>query len=366
MKLYELKSALGFAYNIMDSWRTGNAMKKFSLTLELTYRCNLRCTFCERWAAKWPEPSFEDIDRVLVQAREMDCLFVAFTGGEPLIHKDFDRMMERCNQLRQYFSINTNGILLWKKADAILRNSKHLLSVNVSLHSHLPEIHDRLSGIKGAFENTIKGIQAIKDKVDVIICVTVTPDNFPQLAEISDLANQLGVRIRFQPVHMDPTAMLTLKETPDFSHLDYERQYKEIMRLIEKSNISKRQRIYLKLFPLFFLHPEFFKGRACVAAGRSLYIMDPKGDIFPCDTRRDVLLGNVFKDGLKSVITGDAAQKWRERCKKLKHGCHCMYACVAPTNILFGKLPLIPILPSGWPVSSRWEKEIQECIHGKQ
>ena len=57
--------------------------------------------------------------------------------------------------------------------------------VQVSLESHLPEVHDRMVGVKGAWQETCDGIrQAFESDLEVITNTTLTKDNlalFPDL-----------------------------------------------------------------------------------------------------------------------------------------------------------------------------------------
>ena len=66
------------------------------LVIELTNRCNLRCQHCfdERHAATG-DLSLEIIEKVLQEGKSCGIDHLAFTGGEPTIHRQFPEIIRR-------------------------------------------------------------------------------------------------------------------------------------------------------------------------------------------------------------------------------------------------------------------------------
>jgi len=88
---------------------------------------------------------------------------INLTGGEPTIHPDF---LSLVSEVRQMFPENkivmaTNGRMfsypLFAKKYLALNN----LSLEVALHGHNARLHDAVTGVKGSFEQTVKGIRNI-------------------------------------------------------------------------------------------------------------------------------------------------------------------------------------------------------------
>lgn len=361
--LFIIKNALLFTIGMLKSHFTGHAMKNFGLTLELTYRCNLKCIFCERWKDRdFYFLSVKHVKNIIHQSKKIGCFQISLTGGEPMVHPNFADILNFFTEMKQHYSINTNGLTIKRNRDSIIKNKKYLLSLNVSLHSDSPELHDKLVNTPGAFKKTIENINSIKNEVEVILCVTITPENIEHLEGICNLAQNLKVRVRYQPVHNDEKAMLAPEGKPDFSQWSYDSIYNKMSNLIRKGNFQSYEIQYMKMQPLFLKVPDFFYSLPCAAAGRFIYFINPIGDVFPCETRRDKLLGNIIKNDLRHIINSSSAYKWRKACTKGKQGCSCFYACVTPINILFGKMPILSILPTGWPVSWLWDKQIEKYL----
>ena len=125
-----------------------------SLQIELTSRCNERCLHCYIPH----ENKLTDIEddlfySVLEQCREMGLLNLTFSGGEPMLHPNF---IEYLRKAQEYdFSINVLSNLT-ALTDDIIREMKanRLSSVQVSLYSMTPQVHDEITQVQGSFYKT--------------------------------------------------------------------------------------------------------------------------------------------------------------------------------------------------------------------
>jgi len=81
-----------------------------------TNRCNLKCEFCScDDRNKHLELSYKKIDDILVSAKLYGCKGITITGGgEPLLHPDIEKIVDRCKSLDIKVGLVTNGIILPK------------------------------------------------------------------------------------------------------------------------------------------------------------------------------------------------------------------------------------------------------------
>lgn len=92
-----------------------------SIDVNVTARCNLRCTFC--WG---PDHEIRDAlsatewEKALAFFRAQGVSRVVFTGGEPLLRKDLPRILEYANKIRYRITLSTNGLLLRRRMDDVL------------------------------------------------------------------------------------------------------------------------------------------------------------------------------------------------------------------------------------------------------
>ncbi len=170
------------------------------LFLEITQKCNLDCLHCgsdcgkharrdELSTAEW----LEFIDYLGEKRPKGHNLFLVFTGGEPLCHKDLTKLFARARANGLPFGMVTNGLLLNEKTLARIVDEK-ITSVTVSLDG-LRNNHDWLRGVSGSFDAAVQGISlAAKSPIrflDVVTCVT--PRNLEELPDILALLRSKGV-----------------------------------------------------------------------------------------------------------------------------------------------------------------------------
>lgn len=136
------------------------------VSLQLTYRCNLRCKHCYQWN---DQGSFHDMDhqqqktelplniieKVLQETHTPNAKLFLW-GGEPLMHSQFSEISKLLQHHPRTVIMCTNGILIKKKIDDLLAIGSHL-NLLVSLDG-LESDHDALRG-KGKFRQTIENIQ---------------------------------------------------------------------------------------------------------------------------------------------------------------------------------------------------------------
>jgi radical SAM protein with 4Fe4S-binding SPASM domain len=167
----------------------------FLVVWNLTNACNLRCQHCYQRADK-PTPdelSTEEAKRIIDQLDEANVSSIAFSGGEPLMRRDFFEVSEYAASKGIYVSVATNGTLLTKKNVKRLKQAG-VEYVEVSLDGADAETHDSFRGVKGAFDRTLKGIRnAVEVGLYTGIATVSTRNNLYEIPDIIELAKELGV-----------------------------------------------------------------------------------------------------------------------------------------------------------------------------
>ncbi|MFO0563515.1 MAG: radical SAM protein [Polyangiales bacterium] len=163
----------------------------------LTARCNARCGFCA-WNPDFYDPreqlSTEAIERLYSDARRAGFVGVSIWGGEPLLHKDFDRIARHAHELGLTTHVVTNGFLLERKLDPVV---KYMDRVCISL-DHPSSLHDELRGIKGLFERIVSATRALRERAPekqvIFICTLQKANAQPETVRaLGELMAELGV-----------------------------------------------------------------------------------------------------------------------------------------------------------------------------
>ena len=166
------------------------------VSLELTWRCNFRCAHCYIPDFHAPDGlSTQRILRLLHELEEMGTFFLALTGGEPLLRRDWDTILRRARERGFHVTLLTNGILVDRRAAELLAGLG--VEVEVSFHSADPAVFDRVTGVPGSFGRVLAAVERLRDAgATVELTVPVSRLNPDGASGVPGLARELGVECR--------------------------------------------------------------------------------------------------------------------------------------------------------------------------
>jgi GTP 3',8-cyclase len=145
------------------------------LRISVTDRCNFRCNYCmpkEIFDANYaylPHSdllSFEEITRLTRQFVAHGVQKIRLTGGEPLLRKNLERLIEQLATLRTPdgapldLTLTTNGALLARKAQAL--KAAGLQRVTVSLDALDNDVFRRMNDVDFPVAEVLEGIDAAR------------------------------------------------------------------------------------------------------------------------------------------------------------------------------------------------------------
>ncbi|MCK4539537.1 radical SAM protein [Candidatus Parcubacteria bacterium] len=150
--------------------------------IRLGMECNQQCVFCnitrrenEEWQTLSTDQAKHAIDGF---SKNLD-IELSFSGGEPTIRNDLPELISHAKKMGvKRTQIQTNAIVIDDVYAKKLKLSG-LDSAFVAFHSHIPEIQDELTKLKGSFRKTIRGIQALHNNgIEVVVNIVVNKKNF--------------------------------------------------------------------------------------------------------------------------------------------------------------------------------------------
>jgi MoaA/NifB/PqqE/SkfB family radical SAM enzyme len=130
--------------------------------VRLTNTCNNSCVFCEyldKRAKK--EKTFEEIKKEIdwIKNKREKTLVLS---GEPTIMQNLFEILEYARSVGfKSVQIRTNGRMFYYPEFAE-KVARLVDSFDISLFSHRPEIHDKITRVPGSFEQTVQGIRNLK------------------------------------------------------------------------------------------------------------------------------------------------------------------------------------------------------------
>lgn len=124
-----------------------------TVDIELTARCNLRCTYCyffENPAVEYHDVATEEWLRFFEECGRMSVMDVTLAGGEPFMRHDLKALLEGIARHRMRFSLLSNGALIDDDIASFIATTRRCNYVQVSLDGSRPETHDVCRG-KGSW-----------------------------------------------------------------------------------------------------------------------------------------------------------------------------------------------------------------------
>lgn len=168
-------------------------IRPLSAHLKLTENCQAKCISCDYWKTRWNDAiSTQRAVDLLNEIGELGIGAVRFTGGEPLLRKDFFQILATANvKPLKRIIIQTNGLLIKKLHKEI--NESPITDVAVSIDG-LKETNDQIRGIRGYFDLGMEGIGLLEGK-KVAISITLNRISAGELEELNRVAQGVGAHL---------------------------------------------------------------------------------------------------------------------------------------------------------------------------
>ena len=181
---------------------TAKALKlnvPFSVQLDLTYRCNERCVHCYLDHDDHGEMTTQEILHLLDEMADAGVFILTLSGGEIFLRKDFFTILEHARRLMFCVKLKTNAVMIREKEAARLRELS-IESIQISIYSHRPEIHDGITLLPGSLKRSIGAIRFLKSQgLKVTIANVLMAQNMEDYQGVRALAAELGVACTLDP-----------------------------------------------------------------------------------------------------------------------------------------------------------------------
>jgi len=171
----------------------------FSAQLDLTYRCNEQCVHCYLDHDDHGEMTTVEIKHLLSEMAEAGVFILTLSGGEIFMRKDFFEILEHARALTFCIKLKTNAVLVREKQAARLRDLG-VESIQVSIYSHRPEVHDAITKVPGSLRRSVNAIRFLKSQgLKVVIANVLMTGNMHDHHGVRALAGELGAECTLDP-----------------------------------------------------------------------------------------------------------------------------------------------------------------------
>lgn len=297
--------------------------KKLNGTVIVTYRCNARCTMCNRYKA--PSKPEEEISIETIK-KLPQMYFTNITGGEPFIRNDLKDIVRELYKKSDRIVISTNGFF----TDRIIDLCKEF--PNVGIRISIEGLEDTNNAIRGLENGFNRGYTTLKKLLemnhpDVGFGMTVQDANAKDLVPLYELSNEMNMEFATASLHNSfyfVEAKNIIKDRPMVAQ-NFENLINELL----KSNSPK------KWFRAYFNHGliNYIYGQKrllpCDMAFDTFFI-DPYGDVMPCNgTKEKEVMGNLNEQSWNELWASEQADKVRAKVRGCNRNCW-MIGSVSP------------------------------------
>ena len=280
------------------------------LYISIINSCNLRCTGC--WvdvASPQSKISFEEMDRLITNAKKHGNVFFGILGGEPFMHPDLIRILEAHPDC--YFQIFTNGHFIDDAMAKELRrvgNATPLISVEGN-----EVVSDERRGREEVLSKTLAGIEAcVRNKIITGVATSACRTNFDDLVREEWVDQLIGLGVHYVWFHtyraVGPDAAPELALTRE--------QALEVRRF----GVRMRKEKAIGFVDAYWDH----EGRAlCPAATGISHHVSPWGDIEPCPIVQfaNEKIGDNGGDIYKTMVESPLLEDFRKTAADATRGC---------------------------------------------
>ncbi len=297
--------------------------QKLNGTVIVTYRCNARCSMCNRYKA--PSKPDEEISIETIK-RLPKMYFTNITGGEPFIRTDLKDIVRELYKKSDRIVISTNGFF----TDRIVDLAKEFpqIGIRISIEG-LEDTNNEIRGLENGYQRGYQTLKKLREMgmKDVGFGMTVQDKNAPDLVPLYNILNEMGMEFATASLHNSfyfVEAKNIINDRPMVA-----KNFENLVNELLKSNSPK------KWFRAYFNHGliNYIYGQnrllPCDMSFDTFFI-DPYGDVMPCNGTKDKeVMGNLNTQSWEELWNSPEAEQVRNKVRHCDRNCW-MIGSVSP------------------------------------
>jgi Fe-coproporphyrin III synthase len=280
----------------------------------LTYRCNARCRMCKTW--QFPTRAADEFSPELLRKLPAGLGRVNLTGGEPMLRRDIDEVVEILAPKARRLEISTNGFFTDRLVALARRHPE--LTIRISLEG-LQQTNDAVRGIKDGYRHALRTFHELRavGVKDLGFAVTIQDDNAADLLELYRMVD--GLDAEFAQAVPHNSYYFHTDENQIRDPVAVQQAIRDLMTAFLRSRRPKQWfRAYLNRGLVDFVGGAPRK-LACTG-GSDIFFLDPWGEIYPCNGW-DLSMGNLHQESFEEIWDGPRAREVREAVGTCERRC---------------------------------------------
>lgn len=311
--------------------------KKLNGTVIVTYRCNAKCTMCNRYK----EPSKPEDEITVETIKKLPQMyFTNITGGEPFIREDLKDIVRELYKKSDRIVISTNGFFTERIVDLCREFPK--IGIRISIEG-LEKNNNEIRGLEDGFNRGYTTLKTLVDMgmKDVGFGMTVQDKNANDLVALYDISDELGMEFATASLHNS----FYFVESKNIIHdrLMVAQNFEDLINKLLESNSPK------KWFRAYFNHGlinYIFSQKRLLPCDMSFdtFFIDPFGDVMPCNgTKEKLIMGNLNTQDFEELWNSEQAEQVRKKVRCCDRNCW-MIGSVSPAMHKYIYVPILWVL----------------------
>jgi Fe-coproporphyrin III synthase len=274
--------------------------------------------------------------------------YLNLTGGEPTLRQDLIDIVDLLQPKAMKLEISSNG-LHPERLEPVIRKYPDT-KIRFSLEG-FSETNNRIRGERDGFNTKVKGLQRLQELggTDLGFAITIQDDNVQDLVDLFQFAEKNHFELATSALHNG----FQFHKSDNLPY-DRVRVAREIEGLItaqlRTNNVKNWFRAYLNLGLIAKVlgHDRLLR---CSAATDFMFI-DPWSDVYACNVRPDLKVGNLEEQSWDEIFNGSQAQNVRKQVDQCTQNCWMVgSAKTAMRNSRVAKLPKFG--PMAWVIENK-------------
>ena len=300
-----------------------SSAKKLNGTVIVTYRCNARCTMCNRYK----QPSKREEELSLDTIRKLPPMsFTNITGGEPFIREDIEDIVKILLAKSDRIVISTNGFF----TDRIVKLAQKYpqIGIRISIEG-LEETNNEIRGLENGYQRGVQTLKKLREMgmKDVGFGMTVQDRNAPDLVPLYKISEEMGLEFATASLHNS----FYFVETTNIIH-DRPMVAQNFENLVNELLNAKSPKKWFRAYFNHGLINYIYGQKRLLPCDMSFdtFFIDPFGDVMPCNgTREKQVMGNLNRQSWDELWESEQAEQVRKKVRGCDRQCW-MIGSVSP------------------------------------
>ena len=267
----------------------------------------------------WKNPTHPSEEVTLASLEKLPGGFdnLNVTGGEPTLRNDLAEMVDILYPKGKILEISSNGMHA-NRLEPIIRKYPDI-KIRFSLEGS-EATNNRIRGEDDGFDKKVKGLMRLKELggKDLGFGAVIQDDNAGELVELYGLTKKLGVEFATSALHN--AFQFHKNDNIPYNRVRVAKEVEKlVVEMLKTYSVKNWFRAYLNLGLIAKI---LGQGRLmpCTAATDFIFI-DPWSDVYACNVRPDLLMGNLEQQSWEEICRGPKATEIRAEVAACSQNC---------------------------------------------